>query len=189
MAKKAKKAAYSPSDAVRSMLRRDAHTYDSPLEVDFDLSLARGALRKSGPGNEILADQLVEKIRQLELEKIRLRERQQPKPSVHHATKKSTAQLDREIAAFLQSRTKAPAMTHAIPDRGYMVAQHGGAYLTSFGSKDEAVRFARGLAAQTRESYDIVKVQNRGEDRSIVDEIAPPAARPLGQVSSVPSRS
>lgn len=97
--------------------------------------------------------------------------------ALHHATKKkSSAQLDREIAAFLQSRGHAPNMPHAIPDRGYMVAQHGGGtYLSSFGSKDEAVRFARGLAKQTREAYDIVKVQNRGEDRFIVDEVAPPA--------------
>lgn len=96
--------------------------------------------------------------------------------SRHHATKKSSAQLEREIEAFLQSRTQAPNMPHAIPDRGYMVAKHGGGtYLSSFGSKDEAVRFARGLATQTREAYDIVKVQNHGEDRFIVDEIAPPS--------------
>ena len=45
----------------------------------------------------------------------------------HHATKKkSSAQLDREIEAFLQGRVHAPNMPHAIPDRGYMVAQHGG---------------------------------------------------------------
>ena len=96
--------------------------------------------------------------------------------SRHHATKKkSGAQLDREIDAFLQSRKDAPNMPHAIPDRGYMVARHGGGtYLSSFGSKDEAIRFARGLAKQTRETYDLVKVQNRGEDRFIVDEIAPP---------------
>jgi len=87
---------------------------------------------------------------------------------------KSSAQLDREIEAFLQGRSKAPNMPHAIPDRGYMVALHGsGNYLTSFGSKEEAQRFARRLAAQTRDTYDIVKVQNRGEDRFIVDEIAP----------------
>jgi hypothetical protein len=97
----------------------------------------------------------------------------------HHATKKkSSAQLDREIEAFLQGRVHAPNMPHAIPDRGYMVAQHGGGtYLSSFGSKEEAVRFARGLAKQTREAYDIVKVQNRGEDRFIVDEIEPPGRR------------
>lgn len=90
---------------------------------------------------------------------------------------KTSAQLDREIEAFLQGRVRAPSMSHAIPDRGYMVAQHGGAYLSSFGSKTEAIRFARGLAKQTRATYDIVKVQNRGEDRSVVDEIAPPSPK------------
>jgi len=86
--------------------------------------------------------------------------------------KKSSAQLDREIAAFLQARAQSRTVP-AIPDQGYMVAQHGGSYLTSFGSKDEALRFARGLAEQTRESYDIVKVQNRGNDRFVVDEVMP----------------
>jgi len=112
--------------------------------------------------------------------------------ALHHATKKkSSAQLDREIAAFLQSRGHAPNMPHAIPDRGYMVAQHGGGtYLSSFGSKDEAVRFARGLAKQTREAYDIVKVQNRGEDRFIVDEVAPPGrSRSHATIGSHPLRS
>lgn len=58
---------YSPSDAVRTVLRRRLSTYDTPTEIKLNMSLLRNALSKCVPGNEILVDTLTDKIRELSM--------------------------------------------------------------------------------------------------------------------------
>lgn len=86
-AKTKKVTPYSASDAVRRILReRTLSTYDSPMEIAFDVQLLRGALNKCGPGNEILADMLNDKIAELAMGGVRMRE-----------AKKTAQEIEQEI--------------------------------------------------------------------------------------------
>ena len=78
---------YSASDSVRRILReRTLSTYDSPMEIALDVQLLRGALNKCGPGSEILADMLNDKIAELAMGAVRMRE-----------AKKTAQEIEREI--------------------------------------------------------------------------------------------
>ena len=60
-----------------------------------------------------------------------------------------------------------------IPDRGFCIAFHGGSYEACYHRKGTARRAAQDLADATRRSVDLVQVQNRGNDRFVIEEIEP----------------
>ncbi len=75
---------YSPSDAVRAVLRRGLNTYDTPTEIKLNMSLLRNALSKCVPGNEILVDTLTDKIKELSMGLARMHN---PARTHNHAAK------------------------------------------------------------------------------------------------------
>ena len=63
-------------------------------------------------------------------------------------------------------------MAVKIPDRGYCISRHGRQrYEACFTKKAPAMRAARQLYKKTREPVDVIKVQQRGRLRFLVEEI------------------
>lgn len=65
-----------------------------------------------------------------------------------------------------------------MPDTGYAVARsRDGKYLKYFILKSSAERAAKKLADSSHERVDLVRIQNRGDDRFIVGEFEPKSWR------------
>jgi len=67
-----------------------------------------------------------------------------------------------------------------IPNRGYCISRHGAfRYDECFTNKAKARRAAKALAKRTRETVDLVQVQNQGNMRFVIDEFEPGSLREL----------
>jgi hypothetical protein len=62
---------------------------------------------------------------------------------------------------------------YALPTRGYCISSRGGKYEGCFREKHVAYKGAQLLANATGRTVDIIKVQNGGEDRFIVEQVEP----------------
>ena len=60
-----------------------------------------------------------------------------------------------------------------IPDSGYLIAIHRGPYLAVFNTRADALLAAGTMAERIKESVDIIKVQGRGNERFVIDEVFP----------------